>query len=104
MFWKLFQNELSSNNQVYNLVTHTSLLNTRPVRLSLFYLAILLEFSLNALFYNLSPSEGDDVPLFWEGVIENFWVAFYSAVFAMIPLLLIGLVLSVPSKWVRQLQ
>ena len=35
-FRKVVQNELSSNNQVYNLVSLTSLFNTRPVRLSLF--------------------------------------------------------------------
>lgn len=37
-------------------------------------------------------------------IIENFWVALYSALFAMIPLLVIGLVLSVPSKWTRQIE
>ena len=105
VFRKVVQNELSSNNQVYNLVSLTSLLNTRPVRLSLFYLALALEFALNALFYNLSPSEEDDeTPLFWEGITENFWVALYSTLFAMLPLLVMGVVLSVPSKWSKQLQ
>lgn len=103
-FGKLIKSELASNNQVFDLVTHTSLLNTRPVRLSLFYLALALEFSLNALFYNLSPSEDDSIPLFWEGIIENFWVALYSALFALIPLLIIGVVLSVPSKWVKEIE
>ena len=104
-FRKVVQKELSSNNQVYNLVSLTSLLNTRPVHLFLFYLALALEFALNALFYNLSPSEEDDeTPLFWEGITENFWVALYSTLFAMLPLLVMGVVLSVPSKWSKQLQ
>lgn len=56
---KLFKDELATNNQLYNTLSHTSLLNKRPVRLSIFYMAVILEFALNALFYNLGPSEED---------------------------------------------
>ena len=100
---KLFKDELATNNQLYNTLSHTSLLNKRPVRLSIFYMAVILEFALNALFYNLGPSE-EDQPLFWDGLIENFWVALYSSLFAMIPLLFIGVLFSVPEKWVRVLK
>ena len=66
-------------------------------------MGLLLEFCLCALFYNLDPSE-DEPPLFWEGVMQNFWVGVYSVVFSAAPLLLLGLCYSFPSKWKARLQ
>ena len=92
-FWKLFGNEITTNNQLYNSVRGVSFLILPSVRISLIMLAILLEFALNALFYNLNPNE-EDAPLFWEGIIENVWVAFFSFILAIVPLFLIGFTFS----------
>lgn len=90
------------NNQIYNIISHTSFLNSRAVRLSLLYLAIVLEFSLNALFYNVrEDNEEADTRLFWKVTVENFWVAVYSALIAMLFLLAVALMLRVPSKWIK---
>ena len=102
VFTRLTLSELETNNQLYNLIAKTSPLNKRGVRLSVCYLALLLELSLCALFFNLAP--GDDEPPFLERLIENFWIALYSVVFALFPLLLLGLLFSVPKKWLAELQ
>ena len=74
------------------------------LRLAFFFLTLLLEFVLNALFYNLYPPEDEDTPLFWDGIIENFWVSFYSFLFAMSPLLLLGCVFTASGKIKEQLK
>ena len=74
------------------------------LRLAFFFLTLLLEFVLNALFYNLYPPEDEDTPLFWDGIIENFWVSFYSFLFAMTPLLLLGCVFTASRKMKEQLK
>ena len=45
--------ELKENNMPYNLVTTTSTLSPRAVRLTLFYLGIMIDVALCALFFNL---------------------------------------------------
>ncbi len=103
-FWRLFCEELATNNLVFNLVATTSPLNRRSFRLQLFFLTLLLEFSLCALFYNLYPSEDDDAPLFWEGIAENFWVALFTALFAIVPLFLLALLYRTPARWISRLK
>ena len=100
---KLFADEIATNNQIYNLVKGTSSLVSPTVRLSLLFLALLFEFFLNALFYNLNPSE-EETPLLWEGITENIWVSVYSFLFAMIPLLLLGLTFSSSSQTRKKLK
>ena len=51
----------------YNLVTTTSTLSPRAVRLTLFYLGIMIDVALCALFFNLEEEEDD--PPFWDGII-----------------------------------
>ncbi len=103
IFGRLARAELAANNQFYNLVTRTSPLSGRPLRLTACYLALLLEFALCALFFSLGPPPASE-PAFWERVGENFWVALYSTVFAMAPLLVLGFLFAVPRKWVAALQ
>lgn len=67
------------------------------LRLSVLFVAILLEFALNALFYNLEPSE-EEGPFFWEGFIENFWVAAYSFFIVLVPLFILGVSFSASSQ------
>ena len=74
----------------------------RSLRLAFFFLTLLLEFFLNALFYNLNPTE-EEMPLFWGGIVENVWVSFYSFLFAMGPLLFLGCVFTASSKMKEQL-
>ena len=56
-----------------NLFTGSSLLSPRLLRLSLFYVGLLFELVLCALFFNLSPSEPEEeeLPLFWEGRLHR---------------------------------
>ena len=91
--------ELSSNNQIYNLATVVSPLSPRFLRLTIFYLGLLLEFSFAALFFNLSPQseEEEEPPFFWEGFIADFWVAVFTVLFALPPLLFLALILRPPS-------
>ena len=74
------------------------------LKLALFLLALLLEFALNALFYNLNPTHEDNAPLFWDVIIQNFWVAFYSFAFSMLPLFVIGLTFTPPARMSRKLR
>lgn len=53
-FGKLAKQELATSNQPYTVVAKASPLTSRASRLALFYLGLLLEFALCALFYNLS--------------------------------------------------
>lgn len=95
--------EIRANNQVFNLAKGTSFLVFSYVGVSLFFLALLLEFTLNALYYSLDPKD-DEAPLFWAVVIENFWVAVYSLILSLIPLFLIVLSFTPSSKMKKQLQ
>lgn len=97
VFQKLMRHELSTNNQIYNLLTKTSPLNRRAVRLTLCYFALVVELATCAFFFNLSPNS-PNVPLFWDRMSENFWVAVYSTLFLMLPLLAISCLFSFPSK------
>ena len=80
----------------------TEVLSPRATRAAFFLLALLLNFALCALFYNLGPEE-EDAPLFWEGVSENIWVAFYSALLSSIPLVLLSLLVGFPRRWKKKL-
>ncbi len=83
----------------------TSPLRSRIIRLSFFWLGLLIEVSMVALFFNLNPEEEeDDVPLFWEGLVANFFVALYSTLFTILPMLLLGAVYCIPSKTMKRLQ
>ena len=95
-FCKLLKYEIVTNNHLYNIVKGNSFLILPSVKLAVIFLALLLEFSLNALFYDLSSEE--EKPLLWEGISENFWVAVYSVLIAIAPLLLIGLMFTPSSK------
>lgn len=91
--------ELSSNNQIYNLVAVVSPFSPRFLRLTLLYFGILLELSLAALFYNLTPdSDATESPFFWDGFIEDFWVAIYTVIFALPLLLLVAICLRPHSR------
>ena len=61
-------------------------------------MGILLEFSFCALFFNLNPEEEEDLPFFWEGFIADFWVAVYTVLFSIPPLLLLALCFRPPAK------
>ena len=101
-FCKLFKNELQANNQICNFFRGASILVPRSLLLAFFFLSLLLEFFLNALFYNLDPT-AEETPLFWGGIIENIWVSFYSFLMAMAPLLFLGCVFTASSKMKGQL-
>lgn len=94
--------ELKENNMPYNLVTTTSTLSPRAVRLTLFYLGIMVDVALCALFFNLEEEEDD--PPFWDGIIQNFWVALYTILIAMPPLVLVGCLLGFGGKTKKMLQ
>lgn len=65
---KMAYADLSNNNQICNLFGKTSPLRGRVVRLSFFYLGLLAEISIAALFYDLSGSTSDSSS-FWEGLV-----------------------------------
>ena len=89
----------STRHQQPDLFTGSSLLSPRLLRLSLFYVGLLFELVLCALFFNLNPSEPEEEepPLFWEGFIADFWVAVFSTLLAIPPLLLISTCFCTPS-------
>ena len=63
------------------------------LKLALFFLAILCQFALNALFYHLNPFEEDDKSFSPDG----FLFGLYSFLIVMVPLFLLGLAFSVSS-------
>ena len=80
------------------LVSQTSPLYPRCLRLSLFWLGLLADLACSALFFNL---QGEDTPLFesfWATLLENMWVALYSSLLASFTLLLPALALRVPTR------
>ena len=65
----------------------------------LLFLGIILEFSFCALFFDLNPSDDEsDPPFFWDGFLSDFWVAVYTSLLALPPMLLLALFLRPPSK------
>ena len=52
--------EIASNNIPINVISTTSVLVPRTVRLTIFFLAILLEISMVALFFNLQPENEEE--------------------------------------------
>ena len=79
------------------LVSQTSPLYPRCLRLSLFWLGLLADLACSALFFNL---QGEDTLFesFWATVLENMWVALYSSILATFTLLLPALALRVPTR------
>ena len=94
------KDELATNNQLYNLLFRTSFLMSRSIRLAHFYLAIVLDFALNALFFNLYPAQASAL----QNIFDNFWASIYSALFALFPLFIIGAIFTIPAKYIRKLK
>ena len=84
------------------MMAKTEVLSPRATRAAFFLLALLLNFTLCALFYNLEPEE-EEVPLFWEEISQNIWVAVYSALLSSIPILLLSLLVGFPRRWKKKL-
>ena len=102
---KVALTELQENNLPYNLAATTSTLSPRAIRLTLLYLAVIIEVAICALFFSLAEEEEDGPePPFWQQVIENFWVAVYTVCFAMPLLLLVGCLLGFSSRVRRSLR
>ena len=95
---RLMNRELTSNNQIYNFITVSSLLTFRVLRLMLLFLAIILEFSFCALFFDLNSSDESDPSFFWDGFLSDFWVAVYTSLFTLLPMLLLALSFRPSSK------
>ncbi len=87
----------------YNLAATTSSLSPRAVRLTLFYLGIMLDMAICALFFNLSDEEEEDSS-FWDNVIANFWVALYTVIIAMPPMCIVGCFLGFSGKTRKKLK
>ena len=68
------------------------------------YMAVLLEFSLCALFFNLSPESANEDLSLSEEVLQNFWVGLFSTLFTIFPLIIVGCFFSFPRKWIKRLQ
>lgn len=102
LFQRLARNELATNNQTYNLFATSSPLSRRNTRLMFCYLGILVEFSLCALFFNLSPQAANS-PDAVDELITNVWVGLFSTLFTVIPLVILGCFFSFPKKWAKQL-
>ena len=77
----------------------TSVLVPRAGRLTIFFLAILLEISMAAFFFDLQPAAYEEDKSLLQETIENFWVGLYSVVFAAIPMLLVGCLLAYPLRY-----
>ncbi len=98
---KLASRDLLTYNVFYNLFCVTSALTSRVSRLTLLFLAILLEFSFNAFFYDLDEEVSTyEAPTDFSltTLAENFWVALYSVLISMIPLLFISFYFKVSDK------
>ena len=64
--------------------------------LSFFFLGILLEICLNALFHNLQEEQADssESPFAYESMVENLWVGFYSVLITLVIMSILSLGLS----------
>ena len=105
LFFRFLHFELISNNQIYLLCCFPTLLIPRSLRLSFFFLGILLEICLNALFHNLEEESDSNEGLFvYESMVENFWVGLYSVLISLVIMSILSLGLSLGvGKQKRQL-
>lgn len=98
------KNELTTNNQMFNLCCKTSPLYPRFTRLALIQLAILCDLTICALFFNMDPQRASSSLLFWDNLVENIWCGLYSALIAIPLMLIVALAFRVPPSYVRRLE
>ncbi len=99
VFCRLFRDELATSNLVFNLVATTSPLNPRAVRLQLFFLTLLTQFALCALYFNLFHIDDATTPQY-----AFLYVATYAAFVSLLPLFLLALFYRTPDCWISRLK
>ena len=81
----------------------TSPLYSRCVRLSILMLGILTDLVICALFFSLDATEEESF-YFWDSLVENIWVSFFSVLFSIPPTLLVVLAFNIPSSVIRSFE
>ena len=81
----------------------TSPLYSRCVRLSILMLGILTDLVICALFFSLDATEEESF-YFWDSLVENIWVSFFSVLFSIPPTLLVVLAFTIPSSVTRSFE
>ena len=98
---RLMLNELSTNNQVCNLFIVKSRLFPRSLRLLFFFLGMIVELAMCALFYDLSAEEEETHVFSAQHLISNFWIGLYTCLFSLPLLLSVGLCFRVKASFFR---
>ena len=89
--------ELREKNLMIGICCKTSPLYSRCTRLALLMLGALTDMTICALFFNLDPNDPEYF-YFWDNLVSNIWVGFFSAVLSIPPLLFVVLAFKIPSK------
>ena len=92
--------EVNDKNMMVGLCSKTNPLYSRCVRLSVLLLGVLTDIAMCALFFNMEPVEEVSFQ-FWDGLVENVWVAIYSVLLSLPFILFVVLSYRIPSFILR---